>query len=124
MTVGTEVEPAASPQVGQATERMLVAKAAIDAALDEAGVIRGHDGGDGRYATLVGRERLAGVVVAALRDGRYSVDLYLIAALVALGPLAERVRAAVLRGVEGIGLASILGPVDITFLAVEEWPAP
>ena len=73
----------------------------------------------GRHATIVGSERLQGVVVAALRGGRYSVDLYLTAELVPLGPLAGRLREAVRRNVRAIGLEELLGPVDITFLAIE-----
>ena len=120
MTAEKGVAPAAPSRVGRPTDRMLIAGAAIAAALGEAGVVRGHDGGDGRYATIVDSERLAGVVVAALKGGRYSVDLYLTAELVPLGPLAGRLREAVRRNVRAIGLEDLLGPVDVTFLAIEE----
>jgi hypothetical protein len=119
MTAEKGVAPAAPSRVGRPTDRMLIAGAAIATALGEAGVVRGHDGGDGRYATIVGSERLPGVVVAALRGGRYSVDLYLTAELVPLGPLAGRLREAVRRNVRAIGLEELLGPVDISFLAIE-----
>jgi hypothetical protein len=120
MTAETGAARAAALQVGRPTDRMLIAGAAIAAALGEAGVVSGHDGGDGRYATIVGSERLPGVVVVALKDGRYSVDLYLTAELVPLGPLAGRLREAVRRNVKAIGLGELLGPVDITFLGIEE----
>jgi hypothetical protein len=120
MTAETGVAPATPARVGRPTDRMLIAEAAIDTALAEAGVVRGHDGGDGRYVTIVGSERLPGVVVVALKDGRYSVDLYLTAELVPLGPLAGRLREAVRRNVKAIGLGELLGPVDITFLGIEE----
>ena len=99
---------------------MRIAAAALVAALGVAGVVRGHDGGDGRYATAVGEEVLPGVVVAAQRGGRYSADLYLTAALVPLRPLGDRVREAVVRGVEAAGLDQWLGPVGVTFLSVEK----
>lgn len=102
---------------------MLIARAASAAALGEKGVVRGHDGGDGRYATIVG-DRLPGVVVVALRGGRYSVDLYLTAELVPLDPLAERIREAVRRDVRAIELEELLGPVNVAFLALEERTAP
>jgi hypothetical protein len=99
---------------------MRIAAAALVAALGVAGVVRGHDGGDGRYATAVGEEVLPGVVVAAQRGGRYSADLYLTAALVPLRPLGDRVREAVVRGVGAAGLEQALGPVGVTFLSVEK----
>jgi len=98
---------------------MRMAAAALSAALGVAGVVRGHDGGDGRYVTAVGEEVLPGVVVAAEGAGGYGVDLYLTAALVALPPLGERVREAVVGGVESAGLERALGPVSVTFLSVE-----
>jgi hypothetical protein len=119
MTAQKGVAPATPSRVGGPTDRMLIAGTAIAAALGEAGVVRGHDGGDGRYATIVGSERLPGVVVAALKGGGYSVDLYLTTELVPLGPLAGRLREAVRRNVKAIGLEELLGPVDITFLAIE-----
>ncbi len=100
---------------------MRIAAAALAEALGVAGVVRGHDGGDGRYVTAIGEEVLPGVVVAAERGGgRYSVDLYLTAALVPLRPLGDRVREAVVRGVAAAGLDQALGPVGVTFLAVEK----
>lgn len=78
-----------------ATPRMRLATLALGAALGVAGVVRGHDGGDGRYVTAVPGRVLPGVVVAAQRGGRYTVDLYLTASLVPLAPLGDRVREAV-----------------------------
>ena len=124
MTVRAGAESPASPQVAEPTDRMLMARAALDAALAEAGVMHGHDGGDGRYATPVDAERLPGVVVVAERGGRYSVDLYLTAALVPLEPLADRIRQGVEAGVASIGLEERLGDVNVNFLAIENGAAP
>ena len=54
-------------------------------------------------------ERLEGVTCVAAREGGYEVSLRLIVGLVALGPLGERVRAAVLRvaGFAGIAVADV-----------------
>ena len=54
-------------------------------------------------------ERLDGVTCIASRDGGYEVSLRLVAGLVALYPLGERVRAAVLRVARfaGIPLADV-----------------
>ena len=54
--------------------------------------------------------------------GRYDVDLHLVARLVPLPHLAERVRSRVTKAVQRAGLAERLGPVSIRFedLAVAE----
>ena len=54
-------------------------------------------------------ERLDGVTCIAAPDGRYEVSLRLVAGLVPLYPLGERVQAAVVRvaGFAGIPLASV-----------------
>ena len=61
--------------------------------------------------------RVDGVVCAALPDGRYQLSLHLVAAMVALRPLADAVRARVERDVAIAGLAERLGPMDV---AVED----
>ena len=124
MTTAAEAAARPSRQGARETDRTLIARAAHEAALAEPGVVGGDDGGDGRYATLVTSERLAGVVVVAERGGRYSVDLYLTAALVPLGPLAERVRKVVGRSVRSIGLEHLLGSVNVSFLGIDERAAP
>ncbi|MGI8749751.1 MAG: hypothetical protein ACR2J6_04250 [Thermoleophilaceae bacterium] len=99
---------------------MRLATLALSAALGVAGVVCGHDGGDGRYATAVPGLVLPGVVVAAQRAGRYTVDLYLTASLVPLRPLGDRVREAVSERARSGGLEAALGPVSVRFLSVEE----
>jgi hypothetical protein len=101
------------------SDRIRIADTALRAALGVAGVLEGNDGGRGRLVTGAAGRVLSGVVATAERDGRYSVDLYLTAALVPLRPLGDRVRRAVGAGVEEIGLGRVLGPVNVTFLDVE-----
>ena len=67
--------------------------------------------------TASGGLRVDGVVCAALPDGRYQLSVHLVAAMVALRPLADAVRARVERDVATAGLAARLGPVDV---AVED----
>lgn len=119
----TRTEGSLTP-VPEPSDRQQIAAAALEAALGVVGVVRGNDGGDGRYATAVGEHILPGVVVAAEKGGTYSVDLYLNAALVPLRPLGDRVREAAQARVASAGLADLLGPVSITFLAVERVVEP
>lgn len=107
---------------GWPSDRMRLATIAHGAAVGVAGVVRGHDGGDGRYATAVPGRVLPGVLVVAQRGGSYTVDLYLIASLVPLRPLSARVREAVAQSVRSAGLEAALGPVGVSFLSVEEGP--
>ncbi len=106
------------------SERMELATLALSAALGVAGVVRGHDGGDGRYATAVPGGVLPGVVVAARAGGSYTVDLYLTAALAPLRALGDAVRDAVTRAAVAAGRVDALGPVSVRFISVEEEPAP
>ena len=103
------------------SDRVRLARAARQAALTVRGV-RGMDAGPaGTFVTGAGdRERLDGVTCIAASEGGYEVSLSLIAGLVALEPLAERVRAAVGRvaSFAGIELASV--SVHFAGLAAEE----
>jgi hypothetical protein len=65
-------------------------------------------------------ERLEGVVCVAAPEGGYEVSLRLVAGLVALHPLGERVRAAVIRVARfaGIGLAGVT--IHFADLSAEE----
>jgi hypothetical protein len=103
------------------SERIRLARAARQAALTVRGV-RAMDAGSGRtFVTGAGEgERLEGVTCIAAPGGGYEVSLRLIAGLVALYPLAERVRAAVVRvaAFAGIELASV--SVHFVGLSAEE----
>lgn len=57
--------------------------------------------------------RSASAFAAAISGGRFGVELHLIAELVPLRPLAERVRSAVEAATTAAGLEAALGPVDI-----------
>ena len=87
-----------------------MARAARQAALTVRGV-RGMDAGPARlFFTAAGDgERLEGVTCIAAPEGGYEVSLRLVAGLVALDPLSQRVQAAVIRvaSFAGIELASV-----------------
>jgi hypothetical protein len=92
------------------SERVRLARAARQAALAVRGV-RGMDAGPaGTFVTGAGDgERLVGVACIAAPAGAYEVSLSLVVGLVALEPLAQRVRAAIVRvaSFAGIPLASV-----------------
>jgi hypothetical protein len=65
------------------------------------------------------------VTACAQADGRYGVDLHLIARPVPLHPLAVEVRERIVRTAVAAGLDEKLGDVDLTFESVEPvGPAP
>jgi hypothetical protein len=61
---------------------------------------------------------LIGVLATAQSDGRYAVDLSLVADIVPLPALAEEVRARVRRRVDGEELGDVLGVVNVEFAYV------
>lgn len=79
------------------------------------GVVGGDEGRLRLWVTVDRGERIPGVVVAALGDGRHAVTLHLIAEPVPLHPLADSVRAAVERAAAAGSLSAALGPVDVAF---------
>jgi hypothetical protein len=119
------IEHPSRPMVSQPwhteSERVRLARAARQAALTVRGV-RGMDAGPGRtFVTGAGDgERLVGVTCIAAPEGAYEVSLSLVVGLVALEPLAQRVRAAVIRvaSFAGIGLADV--SIHFADLAAEE----
>ena len=62
--------------------------------------------------------RLIGVLATAQSDGRYAVDLSLVADMVPLPALAEGVRARVRKRVDGEQLGDALGAVNVEFASV------
>jgi hypothetical protein len=93
--------------------RLQLARVALDAALTVAGVV-----GTARAlesATATARDRVPGVVVVALKDGRYDVTLHVIAEVVPLHDLADRIRERVVRAATVAGLGPALGPVTVVF---------
>ncbi len=101
------------------SERVRLARVALAGALGVPDVVRGESGvGVARVVTADGSELLAGVSAIAQSDGRYAIDLRLIARLVPLWPLAEHVRARVQAAAARAGLAAVLGSVDVEFVGV------
>lgn len=92
------------------SERVRLARAARQAALTVRGVRAMDAGPAGTFVTGAGDgERLVGVTCIAAPEGAYEVSLSLVVGLVALEPLARRIRAAVIRVATyaGIGLADV-----------------
>ena len=111
--------PVSSPAEvpASASMRLRLATLARAAALATPGVVALDAGRTGIRMTASEGLRVDGVACAALGDGRYQLSLHLVAAMVALRPLADAVRARVERGVAIADLADRLGPVDV---AVED----
>jgi hypothetical protein len=114
-------EPADSPEEPEATAsvRVSIARAALQAALGVSGVLDA-DPGTSRLRLTADPPSgvLVGVSVAALPDGRYGVDLSLVAEMVSLPELAEEVRARVHARVRRDGLEDVLGSIDVEFAQV------
>lgn len=104
----SQPEAAAAP-----SERVLLARLALDAALGVPGVVSGHAGRFGTRVTVDRDERLAGVVATALAEGGYAVELYLVSEAVPLHPLAARIRERVERNAASAGLGDALAYVDV-----------
>jgi len=103
------------------SDRVRLARAARQAALAVRGVRAMDAGFSGTFMTGGGDgERLYGVTCIAVPEGGYEVSLRLVAGLVALHPLGERVRSAVVRvaSFAGIELADVT--VHFASLSVEE----
>jgi hypothetical protein len=114
-------DPAVSfdrPQVGRSV-RVRAARAALEAALATPGVL-GSDSGPSRGRVTADPDSgpLIGVLVTAQSDGRYAVDLSLVADMVPLPALAEEVRTRVRRRVDGEVLGDVLGVVNVEFAYV------
>ncbi len=120
MTGGTSKQAAGATLPAPAvSERVELVRLALTHALAVDGVVRADAGLLGTRVTLDGSERLAGVTAAALSDGRYGLTLHLVARVVPLPPLADRVRARIERGASRAGLEKALGPIDIVFEDVD-----
>ena len=103
------------------SERVQLARLALDAALGVDGVVSVHAGPLETWVTADREERLPGVLVTAVAGGGYGVELHLVTSVVPLLPLADRVRSEVERAASSAGLADVLGPVDV---AIEDVVVP
>lgn len=77
------------------------------------GVVGLQSGPLGLHMTGGGGQRVGGVMVTALHEARYEVDLHLVCELVPLPALGERVRSAVLDATAAAGLGEAVGPVHV-----------
>ncbi len=109
------------PDSAAPSERVLLARLALDAALGVPGVVSGDPGRSGTRVTADREERLPGVLATALADGGYAVELYLVTEAVPLHPLADRIRERVEGAVASAGLAAALRYVDV---AIEDVVTP
>jgi hypothetical protein len=99
--------------------RVRVAGAALEAALEVPGVLGSDPGPSGRRVTgEPASGALIGVLATAQSDGRYAVDLSLVADMVPLPALADQVRARVRKRVGAEQLGDVLGAVNVEFASV------
>jgi hypothetical protein len=98
----------------RSSERETLARIALVASLSLPDVVDTDVGPNGAWVTEVEGERLPGVVAAAEADGRYSLELHLVARPVPLGELAERVRERIVRRAEQAGMSDAIGSIDVS----------
>jgi hypothetical protein len=101
--------------MAEPSQRVRIARVALEAALSVEGVNGWDAGAAGLRATRGGGDTVPGVVATADGEGTVSVDLFLVARPVPLPALAARVRERVGRGAAAHGLDHALGPVNIRF---------
>lgn len=99
-----------------------VARLARDAARSFDEVVDATSG-RGRWATPGRDGAVEGAIAVARPDGRFDVELHLVARPVPLHPLGERIRERLERDARNAGVAELVGPVDIAFEDVVETPA-
>jgi hypothetical protein len=96
--------------------RLRVARAALQAALEAPGVLGSDSGPSGlRLTADPPSNPLVGVSATAQADGRYGVDLSLVASMVPLPELAEEVRDRVRKRAGGEQLEDVLGTINVEF---------
>ena len=108
--------PLAPPLQSRASDRVRLARLALDAALVVPDVLGAEAGVHGvRVTADPPAGPLRGVSVIAQADGRYAVDLRLVARIVPLVTLGEEVRRRVQASALRDGLADRLGTVNVEF---------
>jgi hypothetical protein len=105
-----------APRETRASDRVRLARLALDAALVVPDVLGAEAGLHGVHVTAdPPAGPLRGVSVIAQSDGRYAVDLRLVAGVVPLVALGEEVRRRVQASAGRGGLADRLGTVNVEF---------
>jgi len=104
---------AGAGEPARVSARLALARLALEAALGVAGVVSSDPGVLGLRVTDEGGEIVPGVMAAALPDGRYSLDLHLVARLVPLPALAEQVRERVLEAAARATLGERLAEINV-----------
>ncbi len=107
-----------SPVASSSSDRVRLARVALASALAVPDAVRGEAGQGVPRVTADGPELLVGVSANAEANGRYAIDLRLLARWVPLWPLADHVRARVHTAAARAGLAASLGSVDVEFIDV------
>lgn len=111
--------PAASPPRVEDWPRLRLAQVALQAASGVSGVVGADAGPHGLCVTAdPSAGLLRGVSVIAQANGRYAVDLCLVAGIVPLLELGEEVRSKVRARVRREGLVAQLGEVNVRFAQV------
>ena len=87
------------------SDRLRLARVSRAATLAVPGVITTDIGPTGLHVTTARSERLEGIICAANSDGGYDVSVRLIAGLVSLPDLSERVTAAINRAAVSVGVS-------------------
>ena len=99
-----------------------MARLALDAARSLDGVVDATSG-RGRWVTPDRNGVVSGAIAVVRPDGRFDVELHLVAGLVPLHPLGDRIRERVERDARVAGVAELIGPIHVAFEDVEAAPA-
>jgi uncharacterized alkaline shock family protein YloU len=110
--------PSSAQAAARGSARVPLARLALRAASEVPGVLGSDPGPQGLRVVADPPELLRGVSVTAEVDGRYAVDLCLVAGMVPLHALADEVRDRVRRRAERERLETELGTVNVEFAMV------
>ena len=111
MTVGSTA--------AEVSDRVRLARVALKAAVASGDVVRGAAGVGVRRVTGDAGGLLVGVMATAQADGRYEIDLRLVARLVPLAALGEEIRKRVIAAARRSGLDGQLGNVNVEFVDLQ-----
>ena len=96
-----------------------LARLTLDAARSIDGVVDATSG-RGRWVTPDRNGVVPGAIAVVRADGRFDVELHLVAGLVPLHPLGERIRDRIDKDARKAGVSELVGPVHIAFEDVGE----